>query len=105
MEAASRGAAEAGGLVVAVVPGADPAAANEWVSVAIASGVGDARNAILANTAECFIAVGGSYGTLSEIAFARKRDKRVVTLDSWGVDASVLEAGSPEEAVALALGA
>ena len=78
MEAASRGAAEAGGTVVAVVPGADPASANAWVAIPIASGMGDARNAILANSAEAFVAVGGSYGTLSEIAFALKRGKRVV---------------------------
>jgi predicted Rossmann-fold nucleotide-binding protein len=66
--------------------------------------MGDARNAILANTAEVFIAVGGSHGTLSEIAFACKRGKRVVRLDSWDVDPAVLVAESPENAVELALG-
>ena len=104
MAAASRGAAEAGGLVVAVLPGADPADANPHVGVAIASGMGDARNAILANTADAFVAVGGAYGTLSEIAFALKRAKPVVGLGTWDVDPAVRRASSPEEAVRLVLG-
>ncbi len=80
MEAASRGAAEAGGLVVGVLPGARPEDANPHVGIAIATGMGDARNAVIANTAECFVAIAGSHGTLSEIAFALKRGKRVVGL-------------------------
>ncbi|MEW6074493.1 MAG: TIGR00725 family protein [Planctomycetota bacterium] len=103
MAAASRGAAEAGGLVLGLLPGADPAAANPWVGVAIATGMGDARNAILANTAAAFVAVGGAYGTLSEIAFALQRGKRVVSLGSWAVDPALLPAASPEEAVERAL--
>ena len=61
--------------------------------------MGDARNAIVANTAEAFIAIAGSYGTLSEIAFALKRGKRVVSLGSWEVDPAVEPASSPEDAV------
>jgi uncharacterized protein (TIGR00725 family) len=99
MEAASRGAHEAGGLVIAVLPGESSEDANPYVGVAIASGMGDARNAILANTAEAFVAVGGAYGTLSEIAFALKRGKRVVSLGSWDADAAILRARTPEEAV------
>ena len=104
MGAASRGAHEAGGLVIGVVPGSSPEEANAHVRVAIATGMGDARNAILANTAEVFIAIGGAYGTLSEIAFALKRGKRVIRLGSWDVDPAVLCAQTPEEAVRLALG-
>ena len=103
MEAASRGAREAGGLVLGLLPGADPAEANPHVAVAIATGMGEARNVILANTAECFVAVGGSYGTLSEIAFALRRGKRVVSLGSWQVDPAILSARTAEEAVELAL--
>lgn len=99
MEAASRGAAEAGGLVVGVVPGADPGSANPHVTLAIATGMGDARNAILANSAEAFLAVGGAYGTLSEIAFALERGKPVVSLGSWDVDPAVEKADSPAQAV------
>jgi len=105
MEAAARGAREAGGLVLGILPGASPADANPYVDLAVATGLGDARNAILCNTAEAFVAVGGSYGTLSEIAFALKRGKRVAALGSWQhADLPVLRALTPEEAVALALG-
>lgn len=103
MQAASQGACEAGGLVVGILPGEQPSEANPHVGVAIASGMGDARNTILANSADGFVAVGGSYGTLSEIAFALKRAKRVVSLGSWDVDPAVLRAGTPEEAVRLLL--
>lgn len=103
MEAASRGASEAGGLVVGILPGPLPDEANRFVDVAVASGMGDARNAILANTAEAFVAVAGEYGTLSEVAFALKRGKRVVSLGSWEVDPAVLAADTPEAAVRLAL--
>lgn len=99
MEAASRGAAEAGGTVVGVVPGEDPASANPEVAIPIATGMGDARNAIIANTAEAFVAVGGSYGTLSEIAFALKRGKRVVAVGSWDVDPAVEQFESAAQAV------
>ncbi len=101
--AASQGAAAAGGLVLGVLPGADPAEANPHVAIAIATGMGDARNAILANTAEAFIAVAGEHGTLSDIAFALKRRKRVVSLGSWEVDPAILVARTAEEAVRLAL--
>jgi uncharacterized protein (TIGR00725 family) len=104
MAAASQGAHEAGGLVIGVVPGSSPEEANAYVRVAIATGIGDARNVILANSAEAFVAVGGAYGTLSEIAFALKRGKRVVSLGSWDVDPAVLRARTPEEAVRLVLG-
>lgn len=99
MEAASRGAARAGGLVVAVLPGDDPAAANPWARVVVATGMGDARNAILANTARAFVAVAGGYGTLSEIAFALKRGKPVVSLGSWEVDPRLVPARDAAEAV------
>ena len=99
MEAASRGAAEAGGLVVGLLPGSLASDANPHVSIAVATGMGDARNAVLANTAEGFVAVSGSYGTLSEIAFALKRGKRVVALGSWEIDPKVVRVETAEEAV------
>lgn len=100
MEAASEGAVSAGGLAVGILPGPFPAEANRFVSVAVATGMGDARNAVIANTAEGFVAVSGGYGTLSEIAFALKRGKPIVSLGSWEVDPRVLPARSPAEAVA-----
>ena len=99
MAAASKGAADAGGTVLAILPGSDPASANPHATLVVATGMGDARNAIIADTAQGFIAVGGSYGTLSEIALARKRGKPVIALDSWAVDESILTARDPEDAV------
>src|SRR5579875_4146915 len=72
MEAASRGAREAGGLVVGILPGLDPKAANEFVDVAIPTGMGQLRNGLVVSSAQAVIAVGGEWGTLSEIGFARK---------------------------------
>ncbi len=99
MEAASRGAREAGGLVIGVLPGDSPAAANASVEIAIASGLGDARNAVIANTAQGFVAVAGSFGTLSEIAFALKREKPVVGLGTWDLGLPIERAETPEQAV------
>ena len=99
MEAAARGAREAGGRVVGILPGSDAGAANPHVEIAVATGMGDARNAIIANTADAFVAVSGGHGTLSEIAFALKRGKRVVSLDSWEGDPAIVPASTPEEAV------
>ncbi len=83
MEAAARGAAAGGGLTVGILPGASCADANPHVAVAIATGIGDARNAVIARSADALIAVGGRYGTLSEIAFGLAFGKRVVSLESW----------------------
>jgi uncharacterized protein (TIGR00725 family) len=103
MEAACRGAKEAGGLTVGILPGTDRAAANAFVAVAIPSGLGEARNALVVRTADALIAVGGGYGTLSEIALALKAGKRVVGLDSWDID-GVVAAADPAAAVAAVLG-
>jgi hypothetical protein len=109
MEAACRGARAAGGLTIGILPGDDPAAANAAVQVAVASGMGQARNVIIVQTAAVVIAVGGAYGTLSEIALARKCGRPVVGLQSWelGQDAQgaphIMPAQTPAEAVALAL--
>jgi uncharacterized protein (TIGR00725 family) len=86
MEAACRGAQQAGGLTVGILPGDDPAAANPYVDVAIATGLGEARNAIVARTARAVVAIGGRYGTLSEIAFALKRGVPVVGVNTWGLE-------------------
>ena len=83
MEAACRGARSAGGLTVGLLPGDDPASANPYVDVAIATGLGEARNAIVARTARAVVAIGGRYGTLSEIAFALKRGLPVVGVNTW----------------------
>ena len=102
MEAVSQGAAEAGGTVVGILPGADRSAGNPYLSLAIATGLGEARNAVLTCAADGVIAIGGGWGTLSEIALARRRDRPVVALAGWELE-GVSVAVSAEEAVRSAL--
>jgi uncharacterized protein (TIGR00725 family) len=102
MEAACRGAKEGGGLTVGILPGTERAAANRFVDVAIPTGLGEARNALVVRAADALVAIGGGYGTLSEIALALKAGKRVVGLDSWDID-GVVAAPDPEAAVAAVL--
>jgi uncharacterized protein (TIGR00725 family) len=110
MEGACRGAKEAGGTTVGILPGHDRTAANAWVDVAIATGLGEARNALVVRAADALVAVGGSWGTLSEIALALRTDKRVVGLGTWEVRRGgepvegVVQARDAAGAVALALG-
>lgn len=86
MAAASRGAANGGGLTVGILPGQDRTAANEWVSVAIATGLGELRNGLIVRAADAVVAVGGAYGTLSEVALALKSDTPVIGLDTWPIE-------------------
>ena len=78
MEAMCEGAAAAGGISIGLLPDADPALANPHVGVAIATGIGEARNALIARAALCLVAIGDSYGTLSEVALGRQFGKRVI---------------------------
>jgi uncharacterized protein (TIGR00725 family) len=108
MHAAARGCERAGGISVGVLPGDDLDPASPHLGVAIATGMGEARNAVIARTVDSVIAVGGGYGTLSEIALAAKMGKLVVGLDTWalpGDDGAVVHADSAEDAVRLALDA
>jgi uncharacterized protein (TIGR00725 family) len=102
MEAACRGASEAGGATVGILPGTQREAANPFVEIAIPTGLGEARNALLVRAADALVAVGGAYGTLSEIAFALKTGKPVVGLGSWEIE-GVQTAHTPEDAVRAAL--
>lgn len=103
MAAVCRGAKGAGGTTVGLLPGLDPDAANAWVDVAIPTGLGEARNALVVRAGRAVVAIGGGYGTLSEIALALKTGVRVVGLDTWDI-AGIEVATDPEDAVALALG-
>lgn len=80
MEAAARGAHRAGGLTIGVLPGKDASSANDWIALPLATGMGEARNTLVVRFADAVIAVGGSWGTLSEIALARKIGIPVVLL-------------------------
>ena len=111
MAAACRGAKSAGGLTIGVLPGHSTTNANPHLDVAIVTGMGEARNVIIVRTASAVIAVGGEFGTLSEIAFALKLGRPVIGLDTWvlakdGQPApAIVRARTAEEAVRLALGA
>ncbi len=103
MEAACRGAKQSGGITVGILPGLSRDAANPYVDVAVATGLGEARNALVVRAADVLIAVGGGHGTLSEIALALKAGKRVIGLGTWQID-GVEAAAEPEAAVAAAFG-
>lgn len=91
MKYASKGAHKAGGLVIGVLPTSNANDANPYVDIAIVTGLGDARNVIIVSTADAIIAIGGWFGTLSEIAFALKRDKPLIGLGTWKLDEARLD--------------
>jgi uncharacterized protein (TIGR00725 family) len=95
MEAAARGAARAGGEVVGIVPGISIDDANPHCTHVVASGIGLARNLSVVASGDAVIAVGGAWGTLSEIGHARALDRTVVALRSWGLVGSEEMAGAP----------
>jgi len=95
MEAASRGAREAGGDVIGIVPGEDPGAANPHVTHAVSTGIGHARNLAVVASGDAVIAIGGEWGTLAEIGFARRLGKRVAALRSWTVSGTGEMEGGP----------
>lgn len=86
MAAACRGAKGAGGLTVGVLPGSDRGAANEWVAIALATGLGELRNGLVVRAADVVIAVGGAYGTLSEVALALKTGVPVLGIETWSIE-------------------
>ena len=102
MEAVCRGAAGAGGVTVGLLPGSDRSEANEWVSVAVATGLGELRNGLVVRAADAVIAVAGGYGTLSEIGFALRIGRPVVGLGTWEIEGIVV-ASDPADAVHRAL--
>ena len=109
MEAACRGADGEGGLTVGILPGDNRQSANPYVKIPIATGIGYARNAAVVKSAQAAIVVDGSYGTLSEIAYALQSGIPVIGLDTWSIsingkeDSSIVRASSPKEAVKRAL--
>ena len=100
MEAACKGATEAGGICVGLLPDENPDTANPYVTIPLATGIGVARNAILTRAALCLVAVGGGYGTLSEIAFGLQFEKRVFGLSGAPNIPGMFPCRSPEEAAA-----
>jgi len=109
MAAACRGAKSKGGLAIGVLPGEDANTANPWVGIPIVTGVGYARNMAVVKSAQAVIAVGGNYGTLSEIAYALKSNIPVIGLNTWSLsrngreDEPIIRANSAQEAVCKAI--
>ena len=109
MEAACRGASSEGGVTIGILPGDSPKTANPYVQIPIVTGIGYARNVAVVKSAQAVIAVGGSYGTLSEIAHARQSDIPVIGLNTWSLsrngqpDNSIIPAQNPAETVNKAL--
>lgn len=110
MEAACKGCKAAGGTTIGILPGPFRGDANAYVDHAIATDMGQARNAIITRTVDAVIAVGGEYGTLSEIAMALKMGKKVVAISSWEIssrglpDDKIIRVDGPQEAVEAAMG-
>jgi uncharacterized protein (TIGR00725 family) len=109
MEAACRGAASAGGTTVGILPGTEVSEGNRYLTIALPTGLGQARNALVATAGQAMIAIGGSYGTLSEIALALKAGRKVIGLETWSANdhaerrLDVLFAEDAAEAVLMAL--
>jgi uncharacterized protein (TIGR00725 family) len=95
MEAVSRGAASAGGTVIGIVPSTSPDDANPYCTHVVATGIGHARNLAVVASGDAVIAIGGEWGTLSEIAFARRLDRVVVAIQSWEVTGAGAMDGAP----------
>jgi len=104
MEAAARGAKEAGGLTIGILPGTNPEEANPFIDLGLATGLGFNRNSMVVLNAGSVIAIDGEYGTLNEIAFARIYNKKVIGIKTWNIE-GIITASSAKEAVELALSA
>jgi uncharacterized protein (TIGR00725 family) len=103
MAAAARGAKSAGGTTIGILPGETRADANEWIDHIVVTGIGHARNLAVAASGDAVIAVGGSWGTLAEIGFARRLGRPVVVLEpGWELD-GVQRAATPAAAVEAAV--
>jgi uncharacterized protein (TIGR00725 family) len=105
MAAAARGAKAAGGTTIGIVPGESHEQANDWIDHVVVTGIGHARNLAVAGSGQAVIAVGGRWGTLAEIGFARVLGRPVVIFDpGWELEGDgIAHASTPEEAVELAL--
>lgn len=109
MDAAAEGAKSAGGMTVGILPDHNRIGASKFLDVAIPSGIGEMRNALVVRSADALVAVSGEYGTLAEIGFALKTGKPVVGLDTWqlatsaGKNTEIIVADDPEKAVELAI--
>lgn len=103
MEHAARGAYDAGGVTVGILPGFDMQEANPYIQVMIPTGLSHARNVLVVRSSQAVIAIEGSYGTLSEIAFALKLGKPVIGLSTWDIGSEIIAVETARDAVSTAL--
>ncbi|VAX25171.1 hypothetical protein MNBD_NITROSPINAE03-1190 [hydrothermal vent metagenome] len=99
MQEAARGAYEEGGVTIGILPGSSRNEASKYIKLPVVTGMGHARNVILAHTAQALIAIAGEYGTLSEIAIALKLGKPVACIGRWDAVEGVISAATPKEAI------
>ncbi len=99
MSAASKGASQSDGLVIGILPTAEKASANPYVDIPIVTGMGQARNFVIARTCDCAIAIDGKYGTLTEIAFCLMYGVPVIGIDTWRLEAPIINAKNAADAV------
>ena len=102
MEASCKGAKSANGLTIGIIPGSSRHDANPYIDIPIVTGMSHGRNIIVVHTSNAIIAIGGSHGTLSEIAFALKLGIPIIGIKTWDVSAEIKKVSSPKEAVDLA---
>ncbi len=98
MEAVSKGVKESNGIAIGILPGNNKRLANSFLSITLTSGIGVSRNQMLARACDYSIAIGGHYGTLSEIAYALQMDKKIISLKSWNIK-GMIKAENHTEAV------
>ncbi len=103
MEGAARGAKEAGGTTIGIIPSDDKTDANEFIDYVIVTGLGHARNILVVNTADAIVALPGKYGTLSEMAFALNAGKPIVSVSAWKLGDEIRQVEDPIEAAKIAL--
>lgn len=103
MEAACRGAKGEGGLTVGIVPGDSKKDCNPYVDIPVVTAMGHARNVIVVSSSDAVIAIGGSFGTLSEIAFALRLEIPIIGIKTWDVSTEIKKAETPKEAVDMAI--
>jgi uncharacterized protein (TIGR00725 family) len=103
MEGAARGAKEAGGVTIGIIPSDNRADANEFIDYVIPTGFGEARNIIVVRTADAVIALPGKYGTLTEMAFALLAGKPVISVSAWKLGDEITQIEDPVEAAKVAL--
>lgn len=103
MEAAAKGAKSKGGKTVGIIPDSNKMNSNQFIDIPIATGIGEARNVIIVNSSDSIIAIGGSFGTLSEISFALKKNIPIVGINTWNVSDKIVNCADPKIAVETAI--